>query len=135
MGDSNGIFGLLAKRMDWLGQRQSVIADNIANADTPEFTPSDLKAGPFRRMLLRQGSASVRPAATHSGHIRTSTAGNGDAKVGESRNRYETSPSGNSVVLEEQLIKMSQTQADHQTMANLYRKHVTMLKLALRNPS
>ena len=133
MGDRNGIFSVLARRMDWLGQRQSVIAENIANADTPDYKPRDLKEAPFRRMLLRQ-STPVRPAATHGRHLQGGIDPS-EAKADETRDRYETSPSGNAVVLEEQLIKMSETQASHQTMANLYRKHVQLLKLALRSPS
>ena len=31
------IFDVLARRMGWLGQRQEVLAQNIANADTPGY--------------------------------------------------------------------------------------------------
>ena len=44
---------------------------------------------------------------------------------------YETAPAGNSVVVEEQMMKLSQTQADYNQMVNLYRKHVDMLKTAI----
>jgi len=46
-----GLFHLLGQRMDWLGQRQKVLAQNIANADTPDYVPHDLKPQEFRRMV------------------------------------------------------------------------------------
>ena len=103
---------------------------NIANADTPDFKPQDMKAGAFARLLARRVDP-VTPAVTHASHI--SPAGQGDPgfRSGDKGTRYETAPSGNAVVLEEQLIKVGQTQMDHQLMNNLYRKHVQMIRAAL----
>jgi flagellar basal-body rod protein FlgB len=58
------IFDALVRRMTWLGQRQQVLAQNIANSDTPDFVPQDLKDGPFGRLLTRR-LAGLEPAATH----------------------------------------------------------------------
>jgi flagellar basal-body rod protein FlgB len=126
-----GLFNLLGKRMEWLGQRQKVLAQNIANADTPEYVPHDLKPQEFRRMVERRAGASLMPTATHAGHIQTSSL-KADARSVEQRDRYETAPSGNAVVLEEQLIKVAQTQSDYNAITNLYKKQVAMVKMALR---
>jgi flagellar basal-body rod protein FlgB len=126
-----GIFSLLGKRMDWLGQRQKVLAQNIANADTPDYAPRDLKPQEFRRMVERQFTALLKPAATQAGHIQTSTLRADDRAV-EQKDRYETAPSGNAVVVEEQLIKVAQTQNDYNAITNLYKKQVAMMKMALR---
>lgn len=126
-----GIFNLLGKRMDWLGQRQKVLAQNIANADTPEYVPHDLKSQDFRRLVERNYLPSLKPDATQAGHIQTSSL-KADGRSEEQKQRYETAPSGNAVVLEEQLIKVAQTQADYNAITNLYKKQVSMLKLALR---
>lgn len=126
-----GIFNLLGKRMDWLGQRQKVLAQNIANADTPEYVPHDLKSQDFRRLVERNYLPSLKPDATQAGHIQTSSL-KVDGRSEEQKQRYETAPSGNAVVLEEQLIKVAQTQADYNAITNLYKKQVSMLKLALR---
>ena len=40
-------------------------------------------------------------------------------------------PSGNAVVLEEQLMKVAETVMDHQITANLYAKHVNMIRMVL----
>ena len=63
MEDNFNIFAVLSKRMDWLSQRQKVLADNIANADTPNFQPRDLRADEFRRVLTLE-----QRAAQNAGH-------------------------------------------------------------------
>lgn len=126
-----GLFSLLGKRMDWLGQRQKVLAQNIANADTPDYVPHDLKPQEFRRMVERQFSPTLQPTATRVGHIQTSSLRADDRSV-EEKAPYEAAPSGNSVVLEEQLIKVAQTQNDYNAITNLYKKQVAMMKMALR---
>ena len=126
-----GLFGLLGKRLDWLGQRQKVLAQNIANADTPDYVPHDLKPQEFRRMVERQFTATLKPTATRAGHIQTSSLRADDNSV-EEKSPYESAPSGNSVVLEEQLVKVAQTQNDFNAITNLYKKQVAMMKLALR---
>ena len=126
-----GLFSLLGKRMEWLGQRQKVLAQNIANADTPDYVPHDLKAQEFRRMVERQAGATLLPTATRAGHIQSSSL-KADARAVEQKDRYETAPSGNAVVLEEQLIKVAQTQSDYNAITNLYKKQVAMVKMALR---
>jgi flagellar basal-body rod protein FlgB len=49
----------------------------------------------------------------------------------KTKKQYETAPVGNSVVLEEQMMKLADAQHSYQLMTNLYRKHVEMLKMAL----
>ena len=125
------IFEALVRRMSWLGQRQQVLTQNLANADTPGYVPQDLKQGSFARMLSRQ-QAPVAPATTHKAHMGGAAPGPARPAEGEDqRERFETAPSGNAVVLEEQLIKIAETQMDYQTMTNLYRKHIQMLRSAL----
>ena len=124
------IFDALGRKVAWLTQRQSVIAENIANADTPDYAPRDMKEGAFARLVAR-GIAPVNPAATHSAHLRGTTANKSDLKTDEQRRAYETAPDGNAVVVEEQLIKVAETQMDYQLMTNLYRKHLQMIRTAL----
>jgi flagellar basal-body rod protein FlgB len=126
-----GLFSLLGSRMEWLGQRQKVLAQNIANADTPEYVPHDLKPQEFRRMVERQAGTTLQPVATRAGHIQSSGL-KAEASGVEQKERYETAPSGNAVVIEEQLIKVAQTQNDYNAITNLYKKQVAMVKMALR---
>jgi flagellar basal-body rod protein FlgB len=125
------IFAVLSKRMDWLSQRQKVLADNIANADTPNFRPRDLIPGEFQR-ILRNQSPDLSPKATHSAHLQGRVSRGGPARVETQGKSWETSPSGNAVVLEEQLLKVSETKTEYEMMVNLYRKQMDMFRTALR---
>ena len=119
------VFAAINRRLEWLGQRQTVLAQNIANADTPDFRPRDLEEPSFARLL-----PAVRLVATDGGHITGRPAGRA-AGEHEIKQSYETAPGGNAVVLEEELIKVAETQMAYQTMTNLYRKHLQMMRLAL----
>jgi flagellar basal-body rod protein FlgB len=125
------VFSMLGKRLDWLNQRQRVLATNIANSDTPDFVPRDLAESQFKRVLRNQ-LAPVNTATTHRDHIRGKASHGPTARAERQGDTWETSPSGNAVIMEEQLIKVSKTQSDHQLITNLYRKHMDMFLIALR---
>lgn len=124
------IFAVIAKRLDWLTQRQRVLAQNIANSDTPDYVPRDLNETDFRR-VLRSSVKPIAPAPTHPRHMTGTVVRDGPASSQPQKRPYEASPAGNAVVLEEQMIKVADTQSDYQTMLNLYRKHAEMLRTAL----
>lgn len=125
------LFAVIAKRMDWLGQRQRVLAENIANSDTPKYQPRDLDEGQFQT-LLRRSIRPVDPVRTRASHLVGTVPKDGPSRADRQKETYEASPVGNAVVLEEQLMKVAKTQDDYQTMANLYRKHMDLFRLALR---
>ncbi len=121
--------------MRHLSERQRVIAQNIANSETPAFKARDVQAPNFSSLLAGQeaGKPSVaRPRVTLTNGMsalgaRPMMAGNivldGDVS--------ETKPDGNNVVLEDQLLKMGQVQADFATMTSIYRKQIGLLKSAI----
>jgi len=127
------IFTVIGKRMDWLNQRERVLAENIANSDTPKYVPRDLDGSKFARLLQSQ-LVPVDPMTTDRAHLRGTVTRDGPAKTERQQNPYEVTPTGNAVVLEEQMIKVSETQSAFQLMTNLYRKHMDMFRLALRGP-
>ena len=123
------IFSLMTKRMAWLGKRQEVLAQNIANADTPGFKPKDLKPMDFRR-YLRPTAPKVQMRMTSASHLEPMRR---PARFDGATDRttYEVAPSGNAVVLEEQLMKVAETQVDHRLITSLYRKNISLLKMAI----
>lgn len=128
---NTALFVDLKQRLAWLGQRQEVLAENIANADTPGFRPRDLE--PFRFQDLVRGEApnSVSLERTQPAHLGgTGRSARGFAET-MARDPYETSPAGNAVVLEEQMAKVSETQSAHRLMTELYRKHLGLIRLAV----
>ena len=124
------LFSALTKRMAWLGERQRVLAQNIANSDTPNYTPRDLKPIDFRGMA-ESATRGVTMSVTNARHLAGANAATAKFVVEDQSDVYEITPAGNAVVLEEQLMKVSETVMDYQVMANLYRKHVGMIKTAL----
>lgn len=124
------LFDLLTRRMSWLGQRQDVLSQNIANANTPDYAPQDLKPMGFGETLRRLNP--VEPALTSALHMPgTATRRPSPFRAGEQDKSYEVAPDGNAVVLEEQMFKVAETQMDYQLITNLYRKHVDMIKTAI----
>jgi flagellar basal-body rod protein FlgB len=132
MDAQGGLLGLIAKRMEGLGQRQNLIAENVANADAPKYTPRDLKVSSFAK-LLRGSAATKAPARTHEAHL-TSVGGAATSSAAERNDLYEVSPSGNAVVLEQELMKMNEGQDPHSLMVNIYCKHVQTMKMVMRGP-
>ncbi len=115
-------------RLNWLDRRQVVIAQNIANADTPGFRPSDLSPKSFRTALARPQAVPLQ--ATQPSHIAGGRVIEGRERAQLSAEVYEVAPAGNAVVLEEQMAKMSETAIDHRLVNQLYRKCLGMLRLA-----
>lgn len=127
--DDLGLFKLMSRKLDWTSKRQEVLSQNIANADTPDYKPRDLKPFTFRDALADQRRLEMK--ATDTGHLagRPSTA---QDEARRQRDPYETAPDGNAVILEEQILKVGRNSTDYQTMLNLYRKQVGMIRTALR---
>jgi flagellar basal-body rod protein FlgB len=123
------LFQRLTERMNWLGAREKVIAQNIANSDTPQYQPKDVVPLDFGDHLKKL--VAVEPTRTDPKHIQGTIPPADPVDSKKSKKTYETAPAGNSVVLEEQMMKLSQTQADYSQITNLYKKHVDMLKTAI----
>lgn len=132
MVENASLLQLFAKRMNWLGQRQGLITNNIANADTPNYVPQDLRADGFRKLLLNQGGPRLEASLTREGHIRPTGASAKALPTVDAPDLYEASPSGNAVVVEEQMVKMNLINTDYSLVVGLYKKHMTMLKMAIK---
>ena len=117
-----GLFQLAERRLAWAGQRQAVLAQNVANANTPGYQPRDV--APFAAAL---NAVSPGLAVTDPGHIQP-TAGAADLRHARPRER---APDGNAVSLEDQLMKVADTSSTQEMVANLYRKYHGMFRTAL----
>ena len=126
--DKIPLFKAMSQRMAWLNERQSVLAQNVANADTPNYRPSDLKALTFAE-LVGQTTGKLKLAATEGNHL----TGIGDETQfrPEVDRKAQLSPSGNGVSLEDEMLKVSNTATDYQLTTTLYKQHIGMLKTAL----
>jgi len=125
------LFDALIKRMSWLSDRQAVIAENVANADTPGFVAHDLKPQDFRT-LLTQSTSHVALATTQPGHI-ASTRDN--TQSDETVTKGDSGINGNRVSLEDQMMKVSQTADDYALVSTVYRANLNMVKTVLGHGS
>lgn len=137
------IFTLMKSRLQMLGERQRVIAENVANVSTPGFTPRDIDQKAFSRALEQampqQGAAggprAVSLAVTRPGHIAAPAAGAPMGLTPTASPDAETTLDGNGVVVEEQMMKIAETRMDFETMVGLYQKSLGLLRLASRSPT
>lgn len=126
------LFGALQGKMSWLEERQKLLAENVANANTPGYRARDVKGIRFADALSRTqagAAAAAKVAVTHPGHLKPPSERRGGA-VYEVRS-LDTTQNGNAVTLEQEMVKLADNQLDHSTVTNLYRKHIGMLRMAL----
>jgi flagellar basal-body rod protein FlgB len=126
------LLAMLRQRMDWLHQRQDVLAGNVANADTPGFVARDLKPLDFEQALSNAASGEAL-VTTNARHIALTPSHTNKFEDHEAPDQ-ESSPNGNSVALEAEMVKVSDTQAQFQAAANIYAKTMTMMKTAIGQP-
>ncbi len=132
MYDNLNILKMARAKMDWLSQRQEVLAGNVANADTPRYLPRDIKPLNFKEVLSGSSAPAVHAAATNAQHI-VPEMGPDPFKAQSVRRTYESSPDGNAVVLEEQMAKIGESKGSYELAASLYQKHLRMIRTAVGN--
>jgi flagellar basal-body rod protein FlgB len=124
---------MLRERMSWLNQRQDVLTQNVANADTPGYSARDLKPLDFSQELSNAANPMQNArqlTVTDPHHIALTATSDTDFESIQTADA-EGGPNGNSVSLEQEMIKVSDTQAQFQAAANLYAKAMTMMKTAI----
>jgi len=119
------LFDLAEQRLAWTDRRQAVLAQNIANLNTPGWQAKDLR--PFAQALVATTVPAL--ARTDPGHL----AGTQDTAaqallVQQSGPRQ---PDGNAVSLDEQLTKVADTATAQQIATTLYKKYLAMFSMAL----
>jgi flagellar basal-body rod protein FlgB len=117
------LFALADRRLAWVDARQSLLARNIANADTPHWQSQDLK--PFAAALTQ---ASVQLARTDPAHLAPASATGG---FGQSAQVAEKAPDGNSVAIDKELAKIADTDAAHDLATNLAKKYLGLVRTAI----
>lgn len=129
--DKLAIFRMARMRMDWLAQRQKVLAQNIANADTPGYRAKDVRELNFKRMALDAVDTTPKTAVTNPAHVSGGLPHVGPYREVTERRTFETSIDGNPIVLEEQMEKMSRSRSSYSLALSLIKKNITMLNTAL----
>lgn len=123
---------MMRTRLQWTQERQRVLAENVANSDTPNFQSRDLAPPKFdapaqvastlvsRVSLMRTEESHFAGAMTASTGFESTTGGN-----------YDVRPTGNAVNLEDEMMKVAANQMDYQAVTALYARSLSLFKTAL----
>ncbi len=130
------LFQLLSAKASFLQSRHAVLAQNVANADTPRYRPKDLVEPDFASALKStvksspRGVAPVRLERSRADHIAASPT----PPTSPRRQRldgFEIAPSGNAVILEEQIRLLGAAERGYQLATSVYGKYVGLMRTAI----
>ncbi|HMJ43510.1 MAG TPA: flagellar basal body rod protein FlgB [Pseudolabrys sp.] len=125
------IFSMLRTRLQYSQERQRILSENVANADTPNYRARDLKAPKFPAPteMTTATVSNVSLTRTEDGHIGALPGGTTFGTEG--KNNYEVRPTGTAVNLEDEMMKVAANQMDYQAATALYTRSLGLLKIAL----
>jgi flagellar basal-body rod protein FlgB len=124
------LFTALAEKMKWHQTRQGLLAENVANAETPGYRGRDLKAFGFAEHMRNLSTATISTSTTNSMHIQAGGSG-ADAFGARRLNSFEITPEGNGITLEDEMMKVASNQLDYQTVTTLYSRSMRLIRTAL----
>jgi len=120
-----GLFDLAEKRLAWTAQRQTVLATNIANANTPGFQGRDVAS--FAKVLA--GTTTLGAALTQPGHIAGTAPANLASLITEPPSARALD--GNTIAIDEQLTKVADTETTQSLVTSIWKKYMGMFSMAL----
>ncbi len=120
----------LTEKMRWHQTRQTLLAENVANAETPGYRGKDLKAFTIEDRRQALSTATMSTATTQPGHISVSGGEPGGFGT-RSLNNFEITPEGNGITLEDEMMKVASNQVDYQTITALYTRSLKLIRTAL----
>lgn len=126
-----GLLDVLGEKMRWHQTRQTLLAENVANADTPGYRGRDLKAFGFEEHMQSRSSVKVATTVTQPGHISIAGTSGADGFGARQMNSFEITPEGNGVTLEDEMMKVAGNQMDYQSITALYTRSIKLIKTAL----
>ncbi|MGU3496901.1 flagellar basal body rod protein FlgB [Xanthobacteraceae bacterium A53D] len=120
------LFDLASRQASWASARQATITGNIANANTPGYTARDVE--PFSAVMNKTRLAMAR---TSDSHVDIPFAGAEAAKRGKV-DSWEITASGNSVNLEQEMLKAGEVNSAFTLNTNVVRSFHRMLLLSVK---
>lgn len=120
------LFDLASQQARWLTVRQTVIAQNVANANTPGYTGMDI--GEFEDVF---DGAQLQLAATNPAHLGIDPLDPGSAAAKESE-PWEVTNSGNSVSIEQELLKAGEINREYSENTSVVKAFNQMLSASVK---
>lgn len=125
MFDGIELMNLVRASTGHAARRNSIVARNIANADTPGFKARDLQA--FEESYHRIDSGALR--ATRAGHLSQPVWSQGAAR--EMEIPAESSPNGNTVSLEEEMFRLAEVKRRHELSVGVYQSALNLMRTSI----
>lgn len=125
------LFGLLKAKMRWHEARQKLLAENVANSNTPSYRAKELKPLAFEPLNSAHRSAPAAAARTDPAHFKTASLRTEDGFAEDNAPDFEVTPAGNGVVLEEEMMKVAANQFDYQLASSLYSRSLGLIRAAI----
>jgi len=122
------ILSMLRTKLHWHQERQRLLAENVANAETPQFRPSDLAAPKFDASA--PALAALTLLRTSPAHLASSDLGANQFQL-QPGHDFEVVPTGNAVSLEDEMMKVASNQMDYQAATALYTRGLGLIKTAI----
>jgi flagellar basal-body rod protein FlgB len=126
-----GLLSALADKMRWSQTRQGLLAQNVANAETPNYRGRDLKAYSFAEQMDGLRPSPLSTVVTDTSHIAVASADDGDGFTAHNLNSFEITPEGNGVTLEDEMMKVTNNQMDYQAVTSLYTRSLALIRTAI----
>ncbi len=125
----NTLFGIHESALVLYGQRLGVLANNMANADTPGYQARDID---FAEVLGGAAAADqpLSVATTRPGHIVIGSAGGGSPEL-KYRNPYQASLDGNTVEMAVEQAAFSENNVRYQASLQLINNQIAELRYAI----
>lgn len=126
------LIAAMRNKLGYYSFRQKVLANNVANASTPGFRPLEVKEPKYEALgAVPPSIAALPPALTSQMHIEGHQIDDDPAFATNKGEDFETTPNGNAVSLEDEMMKVTSNQMDYQTVASLYEQSLGLIKLAV----
>ncbi|RPE64612.1 flagellar basal-body rod protein FlgB [Pacificibacter maritimus] len=120
------IFQMASGLAKHASSRQEVIAKNIANADTPEYRAQDIAS--FQETYQgAQSQSSMK--ASRAGHLSGATPEN--TFITQIDAADPSSPNGNTVALETEMMKATEVRHQHDLAMSVYKSSMNILRTSL----
>lgn len=123
-----GVVGVMRSKLSYLGQRQAVLAQNVANANTPGYKAKEL--APFTSFADTLKGVSAGMSVTNANHITPASMAGVNAAT-KKMEPFEVVPSGNSVDLEQQMMEVSKTAVEYQADTSILHKFLALFRMAI----
>lgn len=108
-------------------RRQELIAQNVANADTPGYKARDLSKFTISNDDFETNFGMRKTRKEHFGTVN----GSQNSRIVHTNELGNESPNGNSVTLEDQLVRSAEVQHQHEMALGVYQKSLAILRLSL----